>query len=311
MPDARPRRTTSLVRGRRSVLAIRRRARRSCLDGYRVLVGQSPRLGWLYGRLRARQRSFGQPSFAASGASRLLRRPDAYYYLLTGLDHVRAGRLSQGVETLDRAHALVPHNGRAERLARQAAGDLQVLSGRWTAPRSGGSRSIPSSVGCCTWWGSRSRIQSGYTVRTGAIVAAQRDVGLDPHVATDEAFRGTDDDPVGPGEDFRNGIAHHRLPVIPGRSPGLDQRLNHRIAQGATVVERVRPAVLHAASDFLNAEAALAWGRVYDIPVVYEVRGFWRRPGCRVIAAPTDRPATCISAAKSGSSRPWRPRMPS
>ena len=37
----------------------------------------------------------------------------------------------------------------------------------------------------------------------------------------------------------------------------------------------MRPAVLHAASNYANAMIALALGERYGLPVVYEVRGFW------------------------------------
>jgi glycosyltransferase involved in cell wall biosynthesis len=40
------------------------------------------------------------------------------------------------------------------------------------------------------------------------------------------------------------------------------------------LVERVRPAVLHAVSNHLNAAVALELGRRHGLPVVYEVRGF-------------------------------------
>src|SRR5580704_4655956 len=38
---------------------------------------------------------------------------------------------------------------------------------------------------------------------------------------------------------------------------------------------RIRPAVLHAASNFANGRLALALRERYGLPVVYEVRGFW------------------------------------
>lgn len=253
-----------------TALTIGRATRRLRIRARRLLVCQYRRLARFYGGVRTRQRSFGAPS-----APSFLRRSDAHINLRIGLDHVRAGRLRQAVDALERADALAPHNERTEQLARQAAGDLRVLSGRWAAPDLGVRRIQPVAGRVLHVVSKSLPFQSGYTIRTSAIVAAQREIGLDPHVATDEAFRGTEDDQVVPGEEVRNGIVHHRLPGIQGRSPGLDHRLDHRIAEGAAVVERVKPAVLHAASDLLNAQAALAWGRSYDLPVVYEVRGFW------------------------------------
>ena len=49
----------------------------------------------------------------------------------------------------------------------------------------------------------------------------------------------------------------------------------------------MRPAILHPASDYMNASVAIGLGRRFNLPVVYEVRGFpeeylRRRPGSRV-----------------------------
>ena len=47
------------------------------------------------------------------------------------------------------------------------------------------------------------------------------------------------------------------------------------LEQLAALMSEVRPAVLHAASDYRNALLALRLGELFDLPVVYEVRGFW------------------------------------
>ncbi len=41
------------------------------------------------------------------------------------------------------------------------------------------------------------------------------------------------------------------------------------------LLETLRPAALHPASNYVQAKLALALGRPMGIPVVYEVRGFW------------------------------------
>ena len=43
----------------------------------------------------------------------------------------------------------------------------------------------------------------------------------------------------------------------------------------AGLTRRLRPSVLHAASNHANARLALALRERYGLPVVYEVRGFW------------------------------------
>jgi glycosyltransferase involved in cell wall biosynthesis len=118
---------------------------------------------------------------------------------------------------------------------------------------------------------------AGYTIRTHEIALAQRAAGLDPHVATKTGF------PVSQGTiDGRRlvtlgGVPYHRL--LPWRLPGqsdADPRNARRALQlAAALTSRLRPSVLHAASNFANARVALALRERYGLPVVYEVRGFW------------------------------------
>jgi glycosyltransferase involved in cell wall biosynthesis len=115
--------------------------------------------------------------------------------------------------------------------------------------------------------------QAGYTVRTQRIVVAQRELGLDPHVVTRLGH------PLAQGvgdarpEVVVDGVTYHRLlPWLPPRGP---VREVHKAADLAgRLVERLRPSVLHAASNHLNAAVALELRDRYGVPVVYEVRGF-------------------------------------
>ncbi|HEY2241312.1 MAG TPA: glycosyltransferase family 4 protein [Streptosporangiaceae bacterium] len=115
---------------------------------------------------------------------------------------------------------------------------------------------------------------AGYTVRTQQIAVAQRAAGLDPHVVTKIGF------PVAQGHrDGRriaalNGVPYHRL--LPYRLPpqaDAAAALGHEYA--ARLVTRLRPAVLHAASNHLNGQLALALREDFGLPVIYEARGFW------------------------------------
>jgi glycosyltransferase involved in cell wall biosynthesis len=118
---------------------------------------------------------------------------------------------------------------------------------------------------------------AGYTIRTHEIVLAQRAAGLEPHVATRCGF------PVAQGSiDGRrlvtvDGVPYHRL--LPWRLPGHGDADPKLAALGEKLADRltqeIKPAVLHAASNFANARLALALGQRYGLPVVYEVRGFW------------------------------------
>jgi glycosyltransferase involved in cell wall biosynthesis len=115
---------------------------------------------------------------------------------------------------------------------------------------------------------------AGYTVRTQQIAVAQRAAGLDPHVVTKIGF------PVAQGHrDGRriaavSGVPYHRL--LPYRLP---PQADAAAAQGheyaARLVTKLRPAVLHAASNHLNGQLALALREEFGLPVIYEARGFW------------------------------------
>ena len=115
---------------------------------------------------------------------------------------------------------------------------------------------------------------AGYTVRTQRIAAAQREAGLDPHVVTKAGF------PVAQGHlDGRrvaevDGVPYHRL--LPYRLP---PRADAAAALGLDLAARLtgtlRPAVLHAASNHLNGQLALALREDFGLPVIYEARGFW------------------------------------
>ena len=72
-----------------------------------------------------------------------------------------------------------------------------------------------------------------------------------------------------------DGISYHRLDGPHPHSLPLDAWLAQHVARVAELVRTLRPAVLHAASDYLNALTAGTVGAAHGIPVVYESRGFW------------------------------------
>ncbi len=114
--------------------------------------------------------------------------------------------------------------------------------------------------------------QTGYTIRTNYIVQAELAAGLEPHVVTQfGAEKGQS-----PGTDDVDGVPHHRLGSFPRRtSVPTTQRMQRNAEELLALVTKVRPAILHAHSNFWNGLAAEAVGAAAGIPVVYEVRGFW------------------------------------
>jgi glycosyltransferase involved in cell wall biosynthesis len=112
---------------------------------------------------------------------------------------------------------------------------------------------------------------AGYTIRTHEIALAQREAGLDPHVATKTGYPVTQGSIDGRRLVVLDGVPYHRL--LPWRMPAGPGPCGLELAAGLT--RRLRPSVLHAASNHANARLALALRERYGLPVVYEVRGFW------------------------------------
>jgi len=115
---------------------------------------------------------------------------------------------------------------------------------------------------------------AGYTIRTHEIAVAQRAAGLDPHVATRCGYPVTQGRIDGRRLVVLDGVPYHRL--LPWLMPArADTAADLGLDLAAGLTSRIRPAVLHAASNFANARLALALRERYGLPVVYEVRGFW------------------------------------
>ena len=157
---------------------------------------------------------------------------------------------------------------------RRLAGEIAVLSGEFVpvvraeadgyVPRPG---RVLHVVGTAL-----PHTQSGYTLRTHYTAVAQLAAGLQPHVVTHMGYAHDGDDYV---QTEIDGVTYHRVPGPARGSVPLDVWLGTHVQRVANVVRKVRPAVLHAASDYLNALTAEAIGKQYGIPVVYESRGFW------------------------------------
>ncbi len=125
--------------------------------------------------------------------------------------------------------------------------------------------------------------QTGYTIRTHGIAQAQCAGGIDAQVVSRSGF------PVDIGKlsagrlRHVDGVAYHRLLPRGGLKPVGRARQQQSAAQLRSLVEGVRPDVLHAHSKHENAQVALMVGASMGLPVVYELRGFleetWRTTG--------------------------------
>ena len=261
-------------------------------DAALAALAASPR------RLAAFSLAVDQPAAAAAALARLPQRERARPRLAAGLAW-REGRLTEALRALDGARGL-----RTRRLRTILAAEQALLARPVAAPQ--GQSMIMASLGQIApvsghdhelggGGGARrpgervpGRVlhlvtdalpatSAGYTIRTHEIAVAQRAAGLDPHVATRCGYPVTQGRLDGRRLVVLDGVPYHRLLpwLMPARADTDPKTadLGLELADGLT--SRIRPAVLHAASNFANARLALALRERYGLPVVYEVRGFW------------------------------------
>ena len=232
-------------------------------------------------RLAAFSLAVDQPETAAAALARLSDHDRARPVLAARLAW-REGRLTDAVEALGQAKSQ-----RARRLRTRLTAERSLLlpaPGKSMIMNSFG-QIAPLSAHDHETRGTKGRVlhlvndalpttSAGYTIRTHEIVLAQRAIGLDPHVVTRCGFPVTQGTLDGRRLVDLDGIPYHRL--LPWRMPSrADKAAALGLELAARLTEQLRPAVLHAASNYVNAVIALALGQRYGLPVVYEVRGFW------------------------------------
>jgi glycosyltransferase involved in cell wall biosynthesis len=216
-----------------------------------------------------------QPAVARSALARLSEHNAARPRLAARLAY-REGRLTDAVRELDGAGGW-----RAARLRRSILAELKMLEPGGLRSEGAGPAATPHVRGRVLHvvTDALPSTSAGYTIRTQEIAFAQRTVGLDAHVSTRIGFPVTAGAIDGRAMVTVDGVPYHRLLpwVMPGRMDRLQQA---HLRRASRLVDRLRPAVLHAASNYANAVIALALrdraerggGR---LPVIYEVRGFW------------------------------------
>jgi glycosyltransferase involved in cell wall biosynthesis len=225
-------------------------------------------------RLAAFSLAVDQPEAAAAALDRLPDGDRARPRLAARLAW-REGRLTPAIEALDHAQGL-----RARHLRTHLTAERSVLRGDPMIMNSSGqiqslsvhdheSTQILHLVNDAL-----PNASAGYTIRTHEIVLAQKAAGLDPHVVTRAGFPVTQGTLDGRRLVILDGIPYHRL--LPWRLPTrADKATATGLKLAAHLTEQLKPSVLHAASNYRNATIALAIGKSYGLPVVYEVRGFW------------------------------------
>jgi glycosyltransferase involved in cell wall biosynthesis len=245
-------------------------------------------------RLAAFSLAVDQPTVARSALARVSEHNGARPRLAARLAY-REGRLTDAVGELDGARGW-----RAARLRRSLLAEVALLEpGRLRLPDRDAAQlalsaaparppQAPGAAGPAAAAGEPSprgpilhvvtdalpSTSAGYTIRTQEIALAQRDAGMDPHVTTRLGFPVTAGAIDGRATVTVDGVPYHRLLpwVMPGR---MDRLYQAHLRRAARLTARLRPAVLHAASNYANAVIALALRDATGLPVVYEVRGFW------------------------------------
>jgi glycosyltransferase involved in cell wall biosynthesis len=224
-------------------------------------------------RLAAFSLAVDQPTVARSALARLSADNPARPRLAARLAY-REGRLADAVRALDGAPGW-----RAARLRRTFQAEVEMLEPGALSLPAGQAPAITAATAV------KGRVlhivtdalpstSAGYTVRTQEIALAQRAAGLDPHVVTRIGFPVTAGSVDGRATVTVDGVPYHRLLpwVMPGR---MDDLYETHLRYAARLTAKLKPAVLHAASNYANAVIALALRDATRLPVVYEVRGFW------------------------------------
>ena len=182
------------------------------------------------------------------------------------------GHVSAAAAAIDRAAALPNAEQDVLDECDRLQGELCVLGGAWRVPARV-QQSYVGRAGRVLHVHGRSRpfANSGYTVRSHYVLMGQRAAGLDAIGVTQLGFPDRDGRPY----EEVDGVPYHRLGPGEATPRRADDRLSANLEELDALVGQLRPAVLHPASDHLNAQSALAVRERRNVPVVYEVRGFW------------------------------------
>lgn len=200
----------------------------------------------------------------------------------------KAGNLSLHIKTLRRRIEVMPHDTGLPKY-------LRAAEGRWHESEPGWLPTIdPAVLAALPEPAERDRSrtkvlhllkigmpqrQSGYSMRSMYTLTGQLDAGLDPVAVTALDFpRSIGIDDV-PDEETVGGVRYRHLlrEQIPDKEP-WDEYLSAYATALAPVVAQEAPDLIHVHSGHRGTEAALvamAVGAALDVPVVYEVRGFF------------------------------------
>ena len=174
---------------------------------------------------------------------------------------------------MDDAIKAAAAGGRSEqRMARRLAAERRVLAG-WQPelPPTAGYRPRPATV-LHLLTNSLPHTGSGYAQRTHSLLRAQAAEGWSVHAATRVGYPVLVGGLTAGRQDVMEGVTYHRL--LPARLPfGMDSRLQLQAELLLDLARKLRPAVLHTTTHFVNGIVVRAVAESLGIPWVYEVRG--------------------------------------
>ncbi|RZU61571.1 glycosyltransferase family 4 protein [Zhihengliuella halotolerans] len=113
---------------------------------------------------------------------------------------------------------------------------------------------------------------SGYTQRSHSMLRAQADEGWQVHAVTRLGYPESLGFSHAPKRQRIDDVVYHRL-LVRGTIPNLRERLQLEADRLLELVLKVRPAVLHTTTHFVNGLVVRAVAKAVGIPWVYEVRG--------------------------------------
>lgn len=176
-----------------------------------------------------------------------------------------------------RAIAMLAEANPGSRLHRALRAELALMTPgtrlRWLPPAAGASRPASARTGVLhLLTNSLPHTQSGYTVRSHAVLRAQREAGLAPTAMTRIGYPVVVGGLRAAAVDEIDGIAYHRaLPRTLAPTP--DGRLVQQADALLALAQRVHPAALQTTTHYPNALVVREVASALDVPWAYEVRG--------------------------------------
>ena len=120
---------------------------------------------------------------------------------------------------------------------------------------------------------------TGYAARTHSLVKAIGRAGWRVETVTRPGYPADRNDSqamTGREASFEtDGVVYTRLAGPPSNTTPYDEYVEAASRSLFSHIEKCRPALVHAASNYLNASPALAAARRAGLPFLYEVRGLW------------------------------------